>query len=586
MPTSIKDVLQENISSALKEVFNHESKNIKIEHPSNEAWGDFASSVAMVMAKELNQSPEEIANKISYRVLVNPPFFIHKKTEYKIFEAVSFAPPGFINITLSKEWLQSVLHEVIVQNSNYGSNKIGNGKTILVEFSQPNPNKAMHIGHARNNFLGTSVSNLLSFMGYKVIRANYVNDWGVHICQSMLMYQKFGEGKEPNKKPDHFVGEFYAMFQKEVEKDKALEEEARELFRKLENKDKEALKLWEKIVNWVYEGWKVTYAEEKVEFDIWQYQHYYADIGKEVAQLAIERGIAEKDETGAIVARLKEYDIPDKVLLRSDGTSIYSTQDLQLAKDSFEKYKLYKRLYVVDYRQSDYFKQIFKILEILGFPWAKDLHHVSYGVVDLPEGHMSSRKGLIVSADSVLDNLIELEQKEVTERKAGKEGKSGGEEAVKEVALAAFKYPMLKVESKQNIVFDSSLVTKFEGDTGPYIQYTFARANSVLAKAKFDPKKHQFKLMTDLHESELKVLRSIYKFPEVVEEAGTNFAPSLVCNYLFDLASRFNSFYTELSVMGAENENTKHFRLYLCASVTTILRNGLALLGIDAPETM
>lgn len=578
----VQDEILKILKEAVFEVTGMQVKNLTLEHPTNEKWGDYSTNAAMVIAKDLKQPPVDIAKEISYRIREKNHKFSIGGSEYSLFDVVDFVPPGFINFKLSSKWLQNSLQNTLKQLANYGLPKHGNKKTILVEYSQPNPNKPQHIGHARNNFLGSSLSKILEFLGYKVIKSNYVGDIGIHICKSMLMYQKYGKNLGPNKKSDHFVGDFYIRFEKEVEKDSHLLEEAKEMLRKWEAKDPETMKLWKKMVNWAYDGWKKTYEDQRVEFDIWEYESGSVDAGKEIADYAVKVGVAEKDETGAIIARLEKYGIPDKVLLRSDGTSIYSTKDLQLAKDGFEKYHFEKRLYVVDHRQSDYFKQVFKILDILGFEWAKRLYHVSYGEVRLPEGPMSSRKGLVINADEVYEKLIELEIKELEKRESEIENR---DEVIRQVALAAFKYPMLKVDSRQDIVFDYAYVTRFEGDTGPYLQYTHARACSVLRKSG-QTLPQDLDLGQDLDPSGEEILRSLYRFPEVIVAAGENLAPNLICNYLFDVAQRFNSFYNEFSVLNAETEELKKFRLSLTLGVSKVLKDGLALLGIDAPERM
>lgn len=577
----IQDLVEQAVSEIVKEKFP-----VVLEHPADAKWGDFSTNAAMMAAKHLKQSPQEIAKKLCYKIEELSQLPEYQSGGYRIVEHVEIAGPGFINLSLSAKWLQKELAEQLLKGESYRTKKDAKKERIFVEFSSPNPNHPLHIGQARNNFLGSSLANILTYNGYEVLKSNYINNWGSHICKCMLMYEKYGGGKEPDIKSDHFVGKFYAMFEAEAEKNPALEQEAQAMFIKLESGDPEVKKLWEKVINWAFKGWERTYADENVSFDLWQYQSDYAQSGKDIAEHAIKLGIAEKDETGAIVARLEKYDMPDKVLLRSDGTSIYSTQDLELARDSFEKYNLSKRIYVTDYRQNDYFRQIFKILEIFGYPWAKNLYHIGYGVIRLPEGNMSSRKGLVVLADDVFDKLVELEKEEL--KKRGSE-LPNQDEVARQVALAAFRYPMLKVDSRQDIVFDYSYVTRFEGDTGPYLQYTHARACSILRKADFKADQ-SLKAFTPLeletYAPELKLLRFLYRFDEVVAKAGEDFAPSLLCSYVFDLAQRFNSFYTEVPILTAVTEESKRLRLLITAASAQTLQTGLNLLGIDAPQKM
>jgi arginyl-tRNA synthetase len=593
--TQIEDVIKDKVSS----LYGFVPERVLLEHPDNEKWGDYATNISLEIAGQVKQSPMDIAKKLCYEIQSNPVKFKSADKEYELFESVEVAAPGFINFKLSSYWLHYVLYLVNSTANDYGTLGIGAGKKVLVEYSQPNPNKSMHIGHARNNFLGSSISYILRAAGYEVVEANYMNDWGRHICMSMLMYKKYYAGKTPDKKSDHFVGDLYALYERKKEEDPAVEEELAEMFVKLEKKDPETVELWKKITGWVYEGWQKTYSDQQIEFDVWMFQSDYTDLGKDIVNIALEKGLAEKDGTGAVVAKLEEkYGIPDKVLLRSDGTSLYSTQDLQLAKDSFEKYELHKRLYVVDFRQSDYFKQIFKILELLGFEWATNLHHVAYGIVKLPEGNMSSRKGLVVSADEVLDKLVDLEIAEMHKNKGAFEDEPW-EVKAKKVALAAYKYGLLKVDSSQDIVFDIDQATRFEGNTGPYIQYTYARAYSLLDKAfgavgeepeaffEYEVARVMGGAGTkpiDLKTVEL--LRFLYRFPEEVEKAASQYAPHIIANYLFTLSQRFNKMYAEVPILTEQDIEVRNFYLQSVKATSRVIQKGLSLLGIETVKKM
>lgn len=598
----IKNLIEENIKKAVKNLYNKSLSYVLVEHPENEEFGDYSTNVALVISKDLGKKPMDVAEEIVHELNSFDTAFTpncdskerenkeensKKDEKYTMFSRIHNVSPGFINIQLSHSWLNNLLFSSVTEKEKYTKENLGDMKTLLVEYSQPNPNKPMHIGHTRNNFLGSSLSSIFRYLGYNVIEANYMNDWGTHICKSMLMYKKYKEGEKPNKKPDHFVGDLYVMYEVEEEKNPAIKEELAEMFRKLESGDEKTLELWKKITTWVYEGWEQTYKDEGIHFDDWLYQHDYKDSGKEIVKTAIEKGIAEKDETGAVIARLEKFGIPDKVLLRSDGTSVYSTQDLQLAKDSYEKFKFDKRLYVVDYRQSDYFKQIFKILEIFGFSWADKLFHVAYGTVELPEGKMSSRKGIIVSADEVFKKIKEEEEKEI--EKSIKDVKNK-EETVNKVSLAAFKYGMLKVDPKKNVVFRLDEVTKFEGNTGPYLLYTYARANSILDKINADIESIKMGLQDIIDykpsDKELDILRILYRFNEVIKESGDLFAPNVVANYLYDLAQRFNSFYSSTSIMKTKDEKEKDYKILLTYATANILNKGLSLLGIEVVKRM
>jgi len=580
-------LLKDYIKKAVESVYSIKIEDVLLEHPENEKFGDYSTNISLVLTKDLRKSPFEIAQDIIHEIENYDIDFESDGSHYPIFSKIEAVQPGFINFTLSEYWLKQELLDVLKKGERYGSSSVGEGKVILVEYSQPNPNKPMHIGHSRNNFLGSSLSSIFVFAGFNVVKMNYMNDWGTHICKSMLMYKKFGDNREPDKKPDHYVGDFYKMYEIEHEKNpEDLEKELSDMFKKLESGDEDTTNLWKKITGWVYEGWKPTYQNENVSFDVWEYQNNYTKSGKDIVDLAMRKGIAVKDPSGAVIAKLEKYDIPDKVLLRSDGTSIYVTQDMYMAKENYEKYNFEKRFYVVDKRQSDYFRQLFRILELLGFDWAKRLHHLSYGWVSLPEGAMSSRLGTVVNADDVFDKLVDLEKEEI---KNSMKEITNIEDTAKKVALGAYRYGMLKVDSKQDIVFDLDKVTKFEGNTGPYLMYTYARAMSILEKSGLAEGALDFNLELfgdmRLNEKEISILRSIYKFPETVLLASTEFAPHVIANYLYDFSQRFNSFYSDTPVLNAERE-VKDFRLLLVYCVSKILKNGLNLLGIGVVEKM
>ncbi len=582
----IKLLVKKSISKALKQTFSIdvEYDQILIEKPANNSWGDYSTNIALKLSKDLRQSPYDIANKLAYGIKTTLDDMALGESTQGLFSEVLPASNGFINMKISKEWLNKLLREIFVANQHYGSSDLGANETLIVEFSQANSNKPLHIGHARNNFIGSSLSNVYKFLGYNVIRANYIGDIGIHICKSMLMYLKYGGGKAPDKKPDHFIGDYYIQFEKEAEDNKGLLIEAQELLRRWEAKDPEILALWEKMNQWVYKGWEETFKTQNVVFDALEYESNCIDLGKEIVDISVAKGIAEKDESGAIIARLEKYDLPDKVLLRSDGTSLYSTKDLQLALDSWNKYHFWKRLYVVDVRQSDYFKQVFKILEVLGFDWSHRLVHVPYGFVTLPEGKMSSRKGLVINSDDVFTTIKELETIEISKSLKDIPDKDS---VASKVALAAFRYGLLKVDTKQDLVFDYSMVTKFDGNTGPYLMYTFARTQSVLNKISLGDKNKFVDVSTiNMDQREYELSRLLHLFPGIVADTGDKRAPNMLCNYLFDVAQSFNSFYAENSIVNASSDDLRVFRAQLTNAVSVVLRNGLDLLGIPVVERM
>jgi arginyl-tRNA synthetase len=583
----ISQILKENIQKAVKNIYDMEIKDVPLEHPENSDFGDYSTSTALSLAGKLKRIPLEVAQELVLEMKSFKMSFDAGYDHYPLLSSIEAVSPGFINFKLSDHWLKDQMVEILKKGDSYGSNKRGLGKMILVEFSQPNPNKPMHIGHSRNNFLGSSLSLIFEFNGFNVVKMNYMNDWGTHICKSMLMYKKFGEGKEPDKKPDHFVGDFYRMYEREHEKNpEVLDSELSEMFKKMEEGDDETLVLWRKITGWAYEGWKDTYENENVHFDTWEYQSNYTKAGKEIVEKALEKGIAEKDPSGAVIARFEKYNLPDKVLLRSDGTSIYITQDIQLAKDNYEKYNFEKRMYVVDKRQSDYFRQLFKIMELLGFEWVDRLLHLSYGWVSMPGGAMSSREGNIIDSDGVFEKISTLEREEV---KNSLKEITDLEKTSKKIALAAYRYGMLKVDQKQDIVFDFNALTRFEGNTGPYLMYTYARAMSILEKSgmQVNSEVYSFEFFegTELNEREKTLLREFYKFPEVVMTSGDNITPHIIANYLYDLGQKFNTFYSEVPVLNSP-DHLRDFRLILVYCYSRIIKNGLKLLGIDVVEKM
>jgi arginyl-tRNA synthetase len=358
------------------------------------------------------------------------------------------------------------------------------------------------------------------------------------------------------------------------------------MFKEMERGKKETLDLWRKITGWAYEGWKETYENENVSFDVCEYQSNYTKMGKDIIDYAVEKGIAEKDDSGAVIARLEKYGIPDKVLLRSDGTPIYITQDIQLAKDNFEKYNFEKRIYVVDKRQSDYFKQLFKLFELLGFKWADRLYHLAYGWVSLPEGAMSSRAGTVVNADDVFEKIFELEQEEV---KNSLKEVTNLEETSKKIALAAYRYGMLRIDPKQDIVFDINDVTRFEGNTGPYLMYTYARAMSIVEKSGIEASSLESNIELfeniKMEEKEISLLRFMCTFSETVSLSADTMSPHLIANFLYDFAQKFNSFYSEVPVLNAK-EDLRFFRLVLVYCSAQVIKNGLKLLGINVVEKM
>jgi len=548
----------QNPWSFLKEQVAKELRVSNNEIEESKEFGDFAYP-CFSLAKKLKRQPEEIAKDIE------------SKTRIKFFDIKAVGP--YVNFyvrwdEIAKDILDSV-------DENYGKNNIGKGKRVMVEFSQPNTNKPMHIGHARNTVLGDSLSNILKFSGFDVIRANYYGDIGLHMAKTVVAYEKWGRKKKVYGKKDHFVGELYTKFIKEAEKNPKLEEEAREVLKKWELGDKKVIETWKKLVKWVEEGFSETYKKLGVNFDVYFLESEFEGSGKDVVKKVLEKKIAFKGADGEIVANLEKYGIPNCIILRSDGTSLYSTKDLALGMCKFDKYKIDRSIYVVGQEQQTYLKQIFKILELLGYENAKNCYHLAYGLVMLPEGKMSSRMGRVVFLDDILD-VLESKVLKIMEKKDKK--------IAAQVAVGALKYALLKSSPENNIMFNEEEITRFDGDTGPYLQYTHARARSILDKAmvktieNYNPKSLQ-------HEKEKVLLKLLAQYPEIIVKAATDYRPHYLANYLHSLAEIFNEFYQAVPVLKAKDE-IKNARLKLVESVEIVLKNGLSLLSIPVPDRM
>ncbi len=451
----------------------------------------------------------------------------------------------------------------------------------MIEYSAPNTNKPLHLGHLRNDSIGMALSNLLSFNNYKVIKANLYSNRGIHICKSMLAYKKYGKNKKPNKKSDHFVGDFYVMFMQKVKENPSLDQEAQDLLKKWENKDKETLALWKKMDNWAIQGFKQTYKTFGSKFDVEFKESDYYDKAKPIIELGIKNKVFHKDQDNSIVIDLTNYDLSKKVIMRADSTSIYITNDLALTKHKFEKYKLDKAIWIVASEQNLYFKQLFKTLELLNFKFANKCYHLNYGMVFLPEGKMKSREGKVVDADTLIENMIKLAKQEILKRNK-KLSKDKLESRARQIALAAIKFYLLKTEPFKDILFNPEKSISFEGETGPYIQYAYARINSILKKVK-QIKKPDYNLLTS--NEEIKIINLLKDFPNLVEDAAKTYKISLIATYSLELAQAFSEFYEKIPVLKTE-ENIKIARLNLLLAVKQVLKNSLTLLNIEVPDQM
>ncbi|AHM59567.1 arginyl-tRNA ligase [Flammeovirgaceae bacterium 311] len=515
---------------------------------------------------------------------------------------------GFLNLEIAdRAWLQ--LFATIAGEETWGQHA-PNGKKVVVEYSSPNTNKPLHLGHLRNNFLGYSVSQILKAAGYGVSMVNLVNDRGIHICKSMLAYQKWGQGETPESsgiKGDHLVGKYYVEFDKHyrtqieelvaqgVEKEEAktkaaLLQEAQEMLRQWEAGDPQVVDLWKTMNAWVYKGFEQTYQKIGVEFDKFYHESDTYLLGKDIVEEGLEKGIFFKKENGSVWIDLSSDGLDEKLVLRSDGTSVYITQDMGTADLKYKEFGMDKSIVVVGNEQDYHFKVLFLIMEKLGRPYAPGNYHLSYGMVDLPSGKMKSREGTVVDADDLVQEMEDTAENYT--RELGKVEGMEPEEAKKlfaMLALGALKYYLLRVDPKKRMMFDPQESIDFQGNTGPFIQYTHARISSLLRRAEemdIDYKALEINKQEAIHATEREVIYQLSLYTEKVRVAGEEYAPSIIAQYAYDLAKEFNRFYTEVSVFNAEDEQLRDFRIALSAAVARTLRHSTSLLGIEVPERM
>ncbi|MBN2486566.1 MAG: arginine--tRNA ligase [Bacteroidales bacterium] len=516
---------------------------------------------------------------------------------------------GFLNLIVSDAYYINFI------NNSFGNNFYGfkppdtGAEKIMVEYSSPNTNKPLHLGHIRNNLLGNSLCRILEANGKHVIKTNIVNDRGIHICKSMLAWQKWGNGQTPEssgKKGDHLVGDFYVKFDLEYKKqiselvaggmqeeaagrEAPIMKEAQEMLRKWESRDSQVLELWEMMNQWVYSGFDVTYKRLGVGFDKIYYESDTYIIGRDTVLEGLKKGVFYQRPDSSVWVDLTKDGLDEKILLRSDGTSVYMTQDIGTAQIRQTDFSPDKMVYVVGNEQNYHFKVLALILDKLGYSWAKGLYHMSYGMVELPEGKMKSREGTVVDADDLMDDMIDT-AKAMADELGKLEGLTGleKEDTYRIIGLGALKYFILKVDPVKNMVFDPRESIDFNGNTGPFIQYTYARIRSVLRKASdagimFGEKIPE---RINIGNKEKSILAILYDFPSVVAEAGNNFSPALIANYIYDLVKEYNQFYHDFSIIKESDGNLRNFRLMLSDMVGTVIKNGMGLLGIEVPERM
>ncbi len=588
---SVKDSVKESV---LKFLDASQSVKIVIEDTNKDFQGDL-TVVVFPLLKYSKKSPELTAKEIGEYLLENELFF----ENYNVVK-------GFLNLTLKqKYWLQ--FFNNWKNDHNYGLNKKSSGKLYMVEYSSPNTNKPLHLGHLRNIFLGDSVASILEAAGHDVVRTQIINDRGIHICKSMLAWIKNGKGETPkstNMKGDHLVGKYYVTFDKLYKKEvNALIEsgipekeaktkapillEAQKMLIKWENGDPEVHSLWKKMNNWVYDGFKDTYKNLGIVFDKLYYESDTYHIGKEVVNNGLKNKVFYSKKDNSIWCNLSSENMDDKLLTRSDGTSVYMTQDIGTAIQRFKDFpKLSGIIYTVGNEQNHHFKVLFKILKKLNFSWAANCLHLSYGMVELPEGKMKSREGTVVDADELLSSVIS-EAKSLTSERGFLEELTESEvyDICEKIGIAGLKYFLLKVDSKKKMSFDPKETIDLSGHTGPFIQYTFVRIKSLLKKV--DLAKINFQTEdVDLNSKELEVIKSISNFPKVIMESSRELSPYLLANYLYSLVKSYNAFYQDYPIISEENISNKNFRIELSRLTLKIIENGMKLLGINMPDRM
>ena len=570
------------------------SDNIQIQKTRKEFEGDY-TVVVFPLLKASRKSPEATATELGEKIVASTP-------EIKSFNVIK----GFLNLAIDSSFWAARFKE-IVETENFGMAP-ASGRTIMIEYSSPNTNKPLHLGHVRNNLLGYSVATILKANGHNVIKVNLVNDRGIHICKSMLAWQLYGGGETPassGMKGDHLVGKYYVEFDKhykeqvkalvtekgisedEAKKQAPIMLQAQEMLRKWEAKDPEVYALWETMNGWVYEGFDVTYKAMGVDFDKVYYESQTYLLGKSLVEDGLKKGVFFRKEDNSVWIDLEADGLDQKLLLRGDGTSVYMTQDLGTALSRFEENSLDDMIYVVGNEQNYHFQVLKLVLKKLGYEWSDNIFHLSYGMVELPEGKMKSREGTVVDADDLIADMIGT-AREMSDELGKLDGCSEEEAAAicEMVGLGALKYFILKVDPKKTMLFDPRESIDFNGNTGPFIQYTHARIRSILRKAEEAGIDASTYTNATLLPEEVELVKALAEYPAVVRTAGEQFAPSVIAAYAYDLAKQFNGYYHDHSILKEENEAVRSLRLKLAAEVARVIRSAMSLLGINVPERM
>lgn len=594
MANSIQQTLIAQTIQAAKELYGADipESQVTLQETRKEFEGHI-TVVVFPVTRFSKKSPEETGNDIGAWLQAN----VKEIADFNVIK-------GFLNIVLSNPYWIDLVNTQLVKPT-FGSFP-ANGKKLMVEYSSPNTNKPLHLGHIRNNLLGYSVAEILKAVGYDVVKTNLVNDRGIHICKSMLAWQKYGKGETPASsglKGDHLVGKYYVVFDKEYKKEiEALKEqgqteddakknaplikEAQAMLQRWEAGDEEVIQLWKTMNSWVYEGFEKTYKQLGVDFDKFYYESDTYLLGKDIIQEGLDKNVFFRKEDNSVWIDLTDEGLDQKLVLRGDGTSVYITQDLGTAQLKYDDFKMNESIYVVGNEQDYHFKVLFLILKKLGKSWADGLYHLSYGMVDLPSGKMKSREGTVVDADDLMAEMLET-AKTRTEELGKTEGLEEEEKAAlyNTIGMGALKYFLLKVDPKKRLLFDPNESVDFQGHTGPFIQYTHARIKSVLRKASYDtsiPLGEPHEL--SVYEQDL--IQVLGRYPEVLEASAEEFSPAQLANYAYEAAKLYNKFYHEESILKAEEDAVRNFRLHLSAISARVISESMRLLGIEVPERM
>ena len=590
---NIQNRIETNVKEGFLALYNVEIPSVEFQATRKDFEGDI-TVVVFPMLSYKKGNPVQIGEDLGNYLVEH----VAEITNYNVVK-------GFLNLIINDAFYTNFFNSIYTDSSFGFVSPTADDKAIMVEYSSPNTNKPLHLGHVRNNLLGFSVAKIIKASGKKVYKTQIINDRGIHICKSMLAWQKYGNGETPTStglKGDKLVGNYYVKFdqeykkeiaqlisegktEEEAKKDAPLLLEAQQMLLKWEAGDNQVVSLWTEMNSWVYKGFEVTYNNMGVDFDTLYYESDTYLLGKDVVTQGIEKGVFYKKEDGSVWCDLTDDGLDEKIVLRSDGTAVYMTQDIGTAIQRVKDYAdVGGMVYTVGNEQDYHFQVLFLILKKLGFDWAKQLHHLSYGMVDLPSGKMKSREGTVVDADDLMVEMTKT-AKEISEELGKLDGYSEEEkqELYKTIGLGALKYFILKVDPKKRILFDPKSSVDFQGNTGPFIQYTYARIQSIIRKADFEYSKS---VSIDLHQKEKELLKQLALFPETIQQAATNYSPAIIANYTYDLVKEFNSFYQNVSILGEENKDKKVFRVQLAHKVAETIKSAFSLLGIEVPERM